>query len=72
MKEETSNLPQNEAMQYDPVLAVVNYNAVGSWLEPYIGHSLNLIKRGVKVTWFEINYGKLVKRKADSIFFNYR
>jgi len=25
MKKETSNLPQNEAMQYEPLLAAVNY-----------------------------------------------
>jgi len=53
------------------VLAVVNYNAVDSWLEPYIGMRLNIIKRGIKVTWFEMDYGKKVKRKFDSSCFNY-
>lgn len=69
MNKENETTNNSKPMAYDTV--VVNYNAVGSWLEPYIGHKLRLIKRGVKVTWFEINYGKLAKRKADSSFFNY-
>jgi len=52
------------------VFAVVNYNAVDTWLEPYIGSALKIIKKGVKVTWFEMNYGKKVKRKIDSNCFN--
>ncbi len=59
------------AIGYEPVLAVVNYNAIDTWLEPYIGRTLKIIKRGVRITWFEMDYGEIVKRKADSSLFNY-
>ena len=71
MKKKTSNLPINEAMQYEPLLAVVNSSAIDTWLEPYIGHTFEIVKKGVKKVWFKINYGKLEIRKIDSNLFNY-
>ncbi len=71
MKKETSNLPQNEAIQYEPLLAVVNSSAIETWLEPYIGTSFEIVKKGYKVLWFNINYGTIQKRKADVSLFNY-
>ena len=45
--------------------ATVNYNAVGTWLEPYIGTSFKIIKKGVTKLWFEIDYGANIKNKKQ-------
>lgn len=71
MNKKNDTPESNKAINYEPLLAVVNYNAVNTWLEPYIGHSFEIIKKGVKKTWFKIYYGKLVVRKTDSSLFNY-
>ena len=62
----------HEGNNANTLLAVVNYNSVGSWLEPYIGMTMKIIKKGVKRTWFEMDYGnKIEKCKVDSRMFNY-
>ncbi len=68
MQIDSKSLQDNKT---NTLLAVVNYSAVGTWLEPYIGLTVNVIKKGVKKTWFEINYGETKKCKVDSNMFNY-
>jgi len=67
-----NNQKSNAApMGYDTLLAVVNSKAVDTWLEPYIGSAVKIIKRGIKTLWFEMDYGYVKKCKADSSLFNY-
>lgn len=40
------------------ITAKVNYGAIGTWLEPYIGFTFDVKKVGKTVIWFYMDNGK--------------
>jgi hypothetical protein len=41
--------------------AKVNYNAIETWLEPYIGHEFEVYAKTKNYIWFWIDYGDKAK-----------
>lgn len=67
-EDKNKDLTSNDAK---PMLAEVNYSALGTSLEPYIGWRFPVVKRSKYRIWVERDYG--VKRviKYDSSLFNF-
>ena len=53
--------------------AKINYNAIGTWLEPYIGHVFDVHKKFSKSATILMDYGKsnLCKRRVDAELLTY-
>lgn len=52
--------------------AKVNYNAVGTWLEPYIGHEFTFINETRQFITIEFDYGNsgVRLRKLEKKYFD--
>lgn len=55
-----------QAVNYTDLLAEVNYSAVSTWLEPYIGFKFKIIKKGKKTT--KVNWWGTVKTIGNNRF----
>ncbi|HAY3540799.1 hypothetical protein HZP95_08590 [Elizabethkingia anophelis] len=52
--------------------AKVNYNAIDTWLEPYIGHEFEVVKVTRNLVYFKIDRGySICTEKHDKSNFNY-
>lgn len=51
--------------------AKVNYNAIDTWLEPYIGHEFEVVKVTRNLVYFRIDRGySICTEKHDKSNFN--
>lgn len=51
--------------------AIVNTNAVDTWLEPYIGHEVNISKVGKSHVFVSVDYGYGIEDiEADKEYFD--
>lgn len=66
------NLKNNTPTDANNVLAEVNYSAVGTSLEPWIGWVFHVVKRTTNRVWVERDYGVKTVVKYDSCLFNFR
>jgi hypothetical protein len=55
------------------VLAEVNYSAIDTWLEPYIGHKVEVVKTSKNLIWFKWNVGdKYITKRYEKRCFDFR
>ena len=73
MKTTEKSNTETSSMDDERVLAEVNYNAMDTWLEPYIGMKLQVKKKGTTKVWFYMDYGnpKMEVHKIDRQIFNF-
>lgn len=52
--------------------AKVNYNAVGSWLEPYIGHEFQIysVTNSIVIFWMNYENGEVSRMSEDRKLFD--
>ena len=75
---------RNENMQEDSkkhdtptdannVLVAVNYSAIGTWLEPWIGWKVEVVKTSKNLIWFKWDIGhKFITKRYDKCCFDFR
>lgn len=54
-------------MENTKLRATVNYNAIGTWLEPYINYSFPLDKVTKNFAYFTMHYGDGTSKHKESI-----
>jgi hypothetical protein len=75
MKNKSTNVEPTTNAQNDAntVLAEVNYSAIGTWLEPWIGWEVEVVKTSKNLIWFKWDIGhKFITERYDKRCFNLR
>jgi hypothetical protein len=70
---ENDNLKLERHADAKPVLVVVNYSAIGTWLEPWIGWKFEVVKTSKNLIWFKWDIGhKFITERYDKRCFDFR